>query len=179
MILGSIVALVQFFLGDLIYPGGFGLSRWISALVDIVVLPALLPFFVYFLFVLFRLFRFTAPSTDFGNFALLWLIPCSALKAVSWGAGSDLTLLVLVPLLWTALACGISFFIDLIRAFLHWYIIIPSALGILILPFLAATAWWAFYSQKPDQGFFLLASTLLPLVVSLIIAWVRQVKRGK
>jgi hypothetical protein len=176
LILGSIVALAQFFLGDLIYPGGFGLSRWINALVDIVVLPAVLPLFIYMFFLP---FRFSASSTEFTNFALLWLIPNAALRAVSWSASSDPVLLVLVPILWTALVCGIPFFVGCIRAFPRWYLIILSLLGIFTLPFLAATAWRAFFSQRLLQGFLLLGFTLLPMLGSLVIAWIRSGKSEK
>jgi hypothetical protein len=43
LLLGSITALVQFSLGSLVNPGGFGFSRWLGGLVDIVVAPAVLP----------------------------------------------------------------------------------------------------------------------------------------
>jgi hypothetical protein len=168
LILGSAVALAQFFLGSFIDPGGFGLSRWISGMVDIVVLPVLLPLLVYLFFVIFRIS--SSGPADFANFTLLWLIPGGGLRAVGWSATNDPTLLVLVPLLWTALAIGIPFFIDCMMRFLRWYVIIPCGLGILVLPFLAATSWWAFYSQITLYGVVFSALTAVPLIISMILA---------
>ena len=174
LLLGSLFALIQFFFGNIITPGGFGLSRWISALVDIVALPALLPLLAYLIYLFIKFFHIFSDSANFANFALLWLIPGAFLRAVSWSSSSDPTLLVLVPVLWTAIVCGIPFFIDCIRAFPRWYIIILSLIGILILPFIAATSWWAFYSQRPNQGFLFLGFAVIPMLVSLIIGWIKS-----
>jgi hypothetical protein len=170
LLLGSVVALVQFFLGDMVNPGGFGLSRWASACIDIVILPAVLPLLVYLFLIAFRAL---SPPFDFANFALLWLIPGAAIRAVNWSAGRDPSLLVLVPLLWTAIALGIAFFINLILRLSRWYVIVPSALGILALPFTAATAWWAFYSQKFSLGTGLFTLALIPMLVSLALSFVK------
>jgi hypothetical protein len=159
LLLGSLVALLQFFLGALINPGGFGFSRWLSGCVDIVVLPALLPLPVYFLLVSLRLI---SGKADFTSFALLWLIPGGALRAVSWSAQRDPILLVLVPLLWTALAAGIPFCVGLIfrpGRRLPLPLLVLAALG---LPFLAATVYWAFFYQKLVLGYLLLLVTLIP-----------------
>jgi len=94
LLLGSITAIFQFSLGYLVYPGGFGFSRWLYGFVDIVSLPALVPLLVYALFCLFRVF---SGSADFANFALLWLIPVAALRAISWSPYGDPLLLVMVP----------------------------------------------------------------------------------
>lgn len=166
LILGSIVALIQFFLGNLVNPGGFGLSRWISAFVDIAAVPVILPLIVYLVFTIFRI---SAGTTDFANFTLLWLIPGAGIRAVSWSSQSDPTLLILVPLLWTALAVGIPFFINFLMAFSRWYIKIPSALGILVMPFLGATAWWAFYSQRFSMGILFFGISIIPLLISMFI----------
>lgn len=171
LLLGSAVALTRFFLGDFVNPGGFGLSRWLSAFVDIVTLPVLLPLVFYLIFVIFRFFSGTA---DFANFTLLWLIPGGAIQGLSWSAGNDPILLILVPLLWTALAVGIPFFIDLILVRFRWYVVIPSGLCILILPFLASSAWWAFYSQKLLWGMLFFGLTAIPLIVSLLLAWFKR-----
>jgi hypothetical protein len=171
LLFGSIVSLAQFFIGDLINPGGLGLSRWISAVIDIVVLPALFPFIIYLVFLI---FKYPAAPKEFTHFALLWLIPCAALRAVSWNSGSDPVMLILVPVLWTALVCGIPFFMDCIGNYRRWFIVILSLMGILSLPFLAATAWWAFFAQKTTQGFLLLGLTLFPMFASLVIARIKN-----
>ena len=148
LLLGSVTAIFQFFLGDIAVPGGFGLSRWISTLC-----------------ILLRLF---SGGPDFAGFILLWLIPVAALRALSWSSRGDPILLVLSPLLWSAQAVGISFFISLIIRHFRWYVLIPSALCIAALPPAAATAWWAFFSQQPRLGVPILAAVLIPLLVSTI-----------
>ncbi|MDR2479491.1 MAG: hypothetical protein LBD48_09290 [Treponema sp.] len=173
LLLGSVTAVFQFFLGSLVTPGGFGLSRWMSGFVDIVSLPVLAPLIVYFLFILFRVFSGTA---DFANFALLWLIPSAAFRAISWSPLGAPVLLVLAPLLWTALAAGIPFFINCIIGHTRWYVIFPAGLCIVALPFAAATAWWAFFSQRTMLGFLLLALSLIPAVVSVTLDFLRTGK---
>jgi hypothetical protein len=157
-------------LDDFVYPGGFGLSRFISACVDIVLLPVLLPILVYLIIILIK--ALSSPY-DFANFALIWMIPVAAFRAVGWSAGGDAVFLVLVPLLWTAIAVGISFFIGLFTHFFRWYVIIPCALGILILPFAASVSWWAFYSQLFSWGLLFLGVSMIPFLLSILLSWVR------
>ncbi|MDR0583510.1 MAG: hypothetical protein LBG57_04070 [Treponema sp.] len=166
LLLGSVTAIFQFFLGNLVNPGGFGLSRWLYGFVDIVTLPVLIPFAVYLLLILFRAFSGTP---DFANFILLWFIPVAALRAVSWSSLNDPILLVMAPLLWTALALGISFFIRLIIRRFRWYVIIPSVFCIAALPLAAASSYWAFFSQRPLPGFSLFAAVLIPMAISLVV----------
>jgi hypothetical protein len=164
ILLGSLTAAFRFSLGSFVNPGGFGFSRWVSGFVDVVCLPALLPLVVYLLFMFLRIVSGTA---DFTNFALLWLIPVAAIRAVVWSSVSDPILLVMVPLLWTAIACGIPLFINFIAGG-GPLVIIASALGILALPVCAATAYWAFFSQQTILGFAAFAAALVPLGISLI-----------
>jgi hypothetical protein len=171
LLLGSIAALIQFFLGNLVNPGGFGLSRWVSACIDIIALPAVLPLLVYPVFIV---FRFLSGPFDFSNFALLWLIPGAAFRALSWSAGRDPTLLVLAPLLWTAIALGIPFFLDLIFRSSRWYALGSLGLGILALPLTAAASWWAFYSQKFFLGALFFVLAILPMMISLILSFIRK-----
>lgn len=165
LLLGSVTAIIQFFLGYIISPGGFGFSRWLFGFVDIVSLPVLVPLFLCFLMLLFQGF---SGEIDFANFALLWLIPVAGLRALSWSSGNDPILLVAVPLLWTALAVGISFFITFMMNNLRWYIMVISILCILILPVSAAAAYWAFFSQQNALGFLLLFVTHIPFGFSLV-----------
>ena len=167
LLLGSVIALIQFFYGNLINPGGFGLSRWLNGLVDIVVLPVFIPLLVYLFLVIFKV---VVGNVDFANFALLWLIPGAGIRAVSWSSINDPVLLVLVPVLWTALAVGIHFFIKIIMVFHEWYKRIPAILAILLMPFLAATSWWAFYSQRFNHGAIFLAFAIVPMLISMIIS---------
>jgi hypothetical protein len=166
---GSIVAMIQFFLGNLIDPGGFGLSRWISGCLDIIVLPALAPILVYFFLIT---FKFISGEADFTNFALLWLIPEAGIRALSWSSAGYPLLLALAPVLWTAIVVGIPFFIDIILRS-RILVIIPSALVIIIIPLAASCSYWAFYAQRNYLGLLFLFAALAPMLVSLILSFIR------
>ena len=167
LLLGSVVALVQFFLGYLVEPGGFGLSRWVSGCIDIVTLPALAPLLLYFFLVSFRIIRGTI---DFATFAILWLIPGAAIRAVSWSSLHDPILLVLVPILWTSIAVGAAFFINLIVNG-GIFTAISASLAILIIPFAATSSYWAFYSQMAFLGFMFLLAAAAPMLVSIFLSF--------
>jgi hypothetical protein len=165
LILGSLAALFQFFFGALLAPGGFGFSRWLSGCVDLVTLPVLFPLLVYLVMAGFKMVR---GAVDFTGFALLWIIPMGALRAISWSPQRDPVLLVLTPLLWTGLAGGIPFLAATVtRGPLALRIL--SALGALALPLLAATVYWFFFRQEPDFGFPLLVLALAPLAASCVL----------
>ena len=166
LLAGSVFAFVQFFLGSFIEPGGFGLSRWESGFIDIVSLPALLPFFVYLVLVGFRLI---SGNVNFANFALLWLIPGAAIRALGWISLGDPILLVLVPILWTAIAVGVSFFIALTQTG-RILVIIPASLGILVVPLVAASSYWAFYCHKTTMGYLFLLAAVIPMLASMIMS---------
>ena len=170
LILGSIIALVQFFLGTLIDPGDFGFSRWVSGFVEIIALPALAPIVIYFILASLKII---SGSLDFANFTLLWLIPGAAIRAVSWSSLNDPILLILVPVLWTAIAVGIPFFITLILESPRW-VIFPSSLAILCIPLAAACSYWAFYSQKASLGFLFCLTATVPMVFSLVMAYFKE-----
>jgi len=163
LLFGSITAIFQFFLGYLVSPGGFGFSRWLFGFIDIVSLPVLIP---VILCVILFLLRGFAGEPDFSGFALLWLIPVAALRAISWGAANDSILLVVVPLLWTALAVGIPFFVNLMMGNFRWYTAVISILCIIILSVLASGAYWAFFSQQTLLGVLLLIASQIPLGIS-------------
>ena len=166
---GSIVAITQFFLGDLIDPGGFGPSRWISICIDVVTLPAMAPILVYLFLVS---FRFISGEADFANFALLWLIPCAAIRALSSSYTGDPLLSALIPVLWTAIAVGVSFFIGIIQRG-RLLVIIPSFLVIIIIPFAASCSYWAFFVQKTYWGLLFLFAALAPMLVSVILSFIK------
>jgi len=166
LLLGSITAILQFFLGYLVSPGGFGLSRWLFGFIDIVGLTVIIPLLVCLAM---HIFRGVSGDVDFANFTLLWLIPVGALRALGWSSLSDPILLVMVPILWTALAAGISFFINWMMSNFRWYTIALSVLCMLVLPFAAATTYWAFFSQQTLLGFGLLIATNIPLGLSFLL----------
>jgi len=169
--LGCVLVLLQFMLGDIVQPGGFGFMRWLSGFVDIAGLPALLPLAVCRLLITLNVLP---ADTDDAAFALLSLIPLSVFRSISWLSPGFPFLLVLVPLLWTAQALGIPFFLKLAFRFPIWYLIIPLALGIASLPFLAVTSWWAFFSQQNPMGFLFLFASLVPAAVSVILDCLRK-----
>jgi hypothetical protein len=132
--------------------------------VDIVALPAALPLLACVLLV--RL-RVLGGAVNYTNFALLWLIPGAAMRAVSWSALKDPFLLMLTPVLWTAIAVGVPFFIVMMGKSGRW-LIIPQALAMVVLPFLAATVYWAFFSQQNWLGILLFLLSLIPVGVAAV-----------
>ena len=175
LLLGSITAIIQFFLGYFISPGGFGYSRWLFGFIDIVSLPVLFPIFLYAILFLTRVFK---ESADFANFTLLWMIPFAALRALSWSSINDPILLITVPLLWTALAAGISFLINLMIINFRWYKILISVPCIAVLPVIAAGSYWAFFSQLTHYGMGLLFAANIPLIIALIFDIRNFAQRG-
>jgi len=170
LLMGCVVVFVHSFTGDLVSPGGFGLSRWISGFVDLIVLPVLLPFAISLLFAGLRWF---SRQTDHTSFVLLWLIPVAVSRAIEWN--SYPVFMVLVPLLWTALAAGIPFFTKLMIKYARKFIIAALlALCLLALPFAAATCWWAFYGHFTLLGIVLLVVSLLPAIMSLVVGFSRR-----
>jgi hypothetical protein len=171
LILGAVFALFRFFLGSFITPGGFGLSRWISGLVDFVALPAALPFIICLIFALFRIIPL---QSNFTNFAFLWLIPIAAVRTLSWSSQNDPLLLLGVPILWTAIVTGMGFFVRIIQNGWSWAVI-PCVLGAAAIPVLAATAYWALFAQNTVLGIGLLAITALPAIISLVLSFVTAI----
>ena len=164
LLAGTITALIQFFAGNLVAASGFGLSRWLGCFMDIVALPALIPILVYLLLFCFKIF---SGIPGFTNFTLLWLIPGAAVRAMG-NSPNDPVFLVLLPVLWTAIAVGIPFFITVILNSRAIFIIL-SSLAILIIPFAAASSYWAFYSQKFTLGFIALIIIVIPTLCSIIL----------
>lgn len=172
LLLGSAFALIKFITGPWIPPGEFGGNRWLSALVDTIGIPAILPFALYALFAAFRIIPF---SGDMAGFALLWLIPQGVLRSLSREGRYDPIFLALVPLLWTALVVGIACFIRILTGGNRRFVAFLAVPGILALPLAAVTCYWAFFCQRILWGWALFAGSLLPLVifmgVSLHQAW--------
>jgi hypothetical protein len=164
LVLGSLAALVQFFLGAFISPGGFGLSRWVSACIDIVALPAAFPFILCFVFAGLRIIP---ADSNFTHLAFLWLIPIAALRALNWSAQSSPLLLIVVPILWTSVVIGMGFFVRMIQG--GWTLpeLLPAVAGAAALPFLGATCYWALFRQSTLLGAALFAATAAPAVISL------------
>ena len=161
----------QFFGDPLIDPGGFGLSRWFSGFADIVVLPVVLPLLVYLIFFF---LKFINGSVDFTGFALLWLIPIAAARSLTWSfIQRDPILLVLVPVLWTAIAAGVPFFIKLLQGSNRPVMIVIFSLAILSVLFAAATSYWAFFAQRTTIGIIFLVAAAAPMLLSVVMSFIK------
>jgi len=167
LILGSAAVIAQFFAGPLVYPGGFGFSRWASGFVDVVSVPALAPLVLYLLFVE---MGFVSPKEDCAGFALLWLFPLSGFRAAGWISPPSPVMLVLVPALWSAIALGIPAMAARAKKCESRLAAAPLALCIAALPFAAATSWWAFYSHLYLAGFLLFLASAAPALASTAAA---------
>ena len=169
LIAGSVVAMLQFLLGSIIDPVGFEVSRWLSAFVDIIAMPVLVPLLLYLLLSVNRLFD---ESIDFVGFSLLWLIPSGAVRALSWSVQGDPVHLVLVPILWTSIAVGIPFLVSFVKSG-QILLIIPAFIGALSIPFAATFAYWAFFAQKTLIGYLFLAAAAAPMLAATVLYTIR------
>ena len=161
--LGAVAVVMQFLIGPLAAPGGFGFPRWVSGFVDVVGLPALIPLIVCGALIVLRVFPRDA---DYAGFALLWLAPLAAARSISGASPSPIPLIV-VPLLWSALALGIPFFINGMVQNPRAYIVFFATLGIAALIIAAVTSWWAFFAHQNLLGAPLLLLSVTPAVISL------------
>jgi hypothetical protein len=170
LLAGSIAAFTGYYLGFFVNPEGFGSFRWLSGFVDLVCLPVLIPLLVYLFLIL---FRFVSGSINFADFTLLWLIPGTVMRAVSRSPQSDPILLVLVPVLWTAIAVGVSFFISVIQQG-KIALIVLSSFGMLVIPFAAACSYWVLSKQKTSWGFLFFSAAAVPMLASMILSFINS-----
>jgi hypothetical protein len=173
LLAGGVAALVRFFIPsfvDDVY--GFGLWRYLSAFIDYVSLPVLIPMIAAKLIVWFYP---RSGITDYTGFTLLALIPSALVFSTAWSASRDALRMVLTPLLWTALVFA---FYSLIRlsgnVSLHHKIpqilrkiaaILGMAAYTLLLPFV----WWNFFGQNALIGIILLIPSLAPMITVCIL----------
>ena len=169
--LGAVAVAARHLFGPLAPPGGFGFSRWLSGFFEIVSLPVIISFALCALLVKLR----TLPAdVSYADFALQYLIPLAAYRSVNWISPGHPEFLVVVPVLWTAQAVGIPFFFGLVAKNTRWYVLFVLSLGVSLLPVAAATAWWAFYCQRPIVGLVLLFVSIIPAAVSVILDFSRH-----
>ncbi|MDR1429962.1 MAG: hypothetical protein LBI85_06695 [Spirochaetaceae bacterium] len=171
---GLVIALFQRFAGSPVYAGGFGFLRWVSSFVDIIVFPVLLPLGLCFVFLIFNVF---SDSLDMTNFILVWLIPCSILRAMGLESYPPPMEAVFVPLLWTALAVGMPFFIRM-SGELYGFRSALALAACAALPLLGATAYWAFFCQRLFLAYSLAALTVLPMFCTMTIHVVKAERHG-
>ncbi|MDR2786113.1 MAG: hypothetical protein LBB83_09400 [Treponema sp.] len=162
LVLGTLVSVLHYLFYPVINAAGFGFSLWLFALVNIVLIPAVLPFLI---FALLSVPGFIKSETDPAKFALFALVPAGIIRAIGSSAQNDPLYLVLIPLLWTMLVLGISFFVQLVRE--SFSPRIPLLVAIFLLPLIAAAGFWAFYGQMITAGYILLAFLSIPSVIAL------------
>lgn len=170
LLLGSVTALLEIFFGPFVKTEGFGLSRWLGILVDLVAVPALIPLILYAPFALIR--RDAASLTAF---ALLALVPQGVAGAAVWIGRRDPSLLVLLPLMWTALAVDIPFFFLPVLKGRFWFLLLAlPAVPILLL--LAASAYWAFFIHQPVLGYVFAFFMCVPMAVRLAVSFYEEAR---
>ena len=172
--LGTAFAAVHFFVENFVRAAGFGLSRWLYALFD-VVLPAIFPFAAALLLRLFRPRCFTPSAGAFRAFAFIALIPEGVFRSLLWGASSNPLLLLFVPLLWTAVAEGMAFFAGTFRqnggGKKNAGRDAAAVFGLALLPAAAPFSFWAFFGRRTVLGTAVFMVTAAPALVSVAHAW--------
>jgi hypothetical protein len=172
LVLGSILAIVHYLASPLITSGEFGLLQWTKGFVDVVVFPSLIALLVCLLF---KLLRFFSAAINITNFLLLWSIPFGIFQMMTYSNQAEPLYLVIVPLLWIALAVGFGFLITIIPIVRRMIAVLCIA-GAVFLPFIAATAYWALFCQNYALGYSLFGVTLLPMLVHTGILFVKAGK---
>ncbi|GAB1483819.1 hypothetical protein MASR2M78_26350 [Treponema sp.] len=165
--LALVTGLVFALLGTLIFPlipvGSFGLERWISIFLTRTSFPPLLALGIWYLL---KRYRSEKTEDDAVDFSLVFLIPTSAFRAVSWNSSGDPSSLVASPFLWAAIIIGIPYLIEHAEeefGFLSFIFILMA----IALPLLAASASWAFFRHNLLLGMALFIITLVPAVFSI------------
>ncbi|MDR2480739.1 MAG: hypothetical protein LBD07_00395 [Spirochaetaceae bacterium] len=166
---GTIEGVIRFFFMNFWKADGFGLSRYISACLDYVMLPIIAPLVVCFLFVkIMRLLFKQSQTPDWTGFVLISMIPLILVCSIRWGTEKNPLNLVLIPLLWSAEAFNLHFpraFAKQKSAVSHTLL---SIAGIAANGFLGAAIWWAFFASKTIMAFILLFIELCPAVLTVL-----------
>jgi len=173
-IIGFAIGIFQFFADSLIFPGDFGLFRWLHGFIDLIIFPILIPLGLCLVFFLLNVF---SGELNITNFLLISLIPLSILRTLNYGNLLDPLRLMVIPLIWTSLAVGIPLFIRLIQNEFGTLVIL-GIFSCIALPFLAATAYWALFCQKLFLGLLFLIPTMAPMFVSVLLYYFKSSKRG-
>jgi hypothetical protein len=164
-ILGTLVSVFHYFFYPFVKASGFGLSLWFHALVDIVFVPVALPFLVFTLFSCLGLF---GGGADPAKFVLSALIPAGVAGVIGWSGQNAPLYLVLVPLIRTLLALGVSFFPRLVSG--NFISCLITIFSIIVLAPAAAVVFQAFYGHLPLTGFLLLVLLSIPALIALVTA---------
>ncbi|MDR2601834.1 MAG: hypothetical protein LBC53_05205 [Spirochaetaceae bacterium] len=142
---GFLIFFIIFFAAPFIRQAeGFGIKRFLSAFFDYAPFPPLLAllFYAVLSFVLNK-----KPEGGCGNFLLLASIPAQFLYAVEWAAKNHPLYLVLPPFLWTLFCLSANLFSYIFKS-KSFKAIAGLVFCSIVMQFLCAAAWWAFFCQK-------------------------------
>jgi hypothetical protein len=174
IVLGSILAVVHYAVSPIIISGEFGLLQWIIGFLNVIIFPSISALGICLLFKFLRIFSATVTIT---NFLLLWSIPFGIFQMMIYSSQADPLYLVIVPLIWIALAVGFDFFITMVPLVKRW-IAVFCIVGAVCLPFAAATAYWALFCQNTVLGYLLLPAVLLPMLIHTGMLFVKALKNN-
>ncbi|MDR2901183.1 MAG: hypothetical protein LBV20_06655 [Treponema sp.] len=174
LVLGSILAIIHYMASPLITSGEFGFLQWMIGFIDVIAFPVLIALGLCLLFMFFKLFSATIKIT---NFLLLWCIPFGVIQMMSHSTQAEPLYLVIVPLMWIALAVGFGFFIKSIPIVKQWVAIL-CIVGAVFLPFVATTSYWALYCQNYILGYVLFGITLLPMIIHTGMLFIKTGKNN-
>jgi hypothetical protein len=167
--IGGVIAATRFFYAIFWQPEGLGWSRFISACVDYMFFPLTIPIISCFIFACIkRLFFKERIEPDWTGWILLMLIPVMLVCAGRWGIEKNPANLVLIPLLWSAVAFNCSYFTSIFvkkNAALNMALFLLSALAAALF---AALVWWAFFVSQTIIGFALLAIEIIPAALTVL-----------
>lgn len=149
--LGLAAAFVRSSVGEVFVQRGFGFSSFAAQLIDGAPFDALLPIASYSLIRRFGASRRPFDQSEAAVFALSWLTPLCAFRAVFWSSVPDPVLLMVVPVLFAALALSLPYWIGKIID--DYGTAQAAAIAVSFsLPFAAAATTWAFNSQRLFLG---------------------------
>jgi len=171
---GLLAALVFMPLAGLSTPSPFGFTRWIHGFLIVSLVPAGLPLLLHVL--LYGKHREEA-AIGRESFILLFAVPIGAVHSISRDSQGGILPLVILPLLWTSLAIGVPGILRLAkssRGFAAWL----SVAAAVLLPCVAATAYWAFFIQESLLGAGLAVLCLVPAALVLYRPWLLALAGG-
>jgi hypothetical protein len=172
LLLGSITAIVHFMVSPILTSGEFGFMQWMIGFLDVIVFPSIIALGISLLFKFLKIFSAEMQIT---NFMLLWSIPFAIFQMMIYGNQGEPLYLVIVPLIWIALAVGFGFFINMIPNVTRWMAVLCIA-GAVLLPVAASTAYWFLYCQNYVLGYILFGITLAPMLIHTGMLFVQAVK---
>ena len=144
--LGLAVAFARLSVGEVFVQRGFGLAAFAAQLIDGAPFDSMLPLAVYFLLRRFGSRR-RFEEGEAVIFSLAWLTPLCAFRAIFWSSVPDPVRLMVVPVLYAALAVSLPYWIGKIIEE-YGFAQAAAVSVVVLLPFAAAAATWALYTQR-------------------------------